>query len=194
MTYVDGIALAVLAISALAGLVRGLVREVLGLLAWILAAWGAIKLYPLLAPTTHGWFSDPTTGDILAYAIGFIVLLILLSVLANLAARFIQFSALGGVDRTLGLLFGVARGAVVLVLAYILVGLVIPTVEWPAVVLHARGMPLVYAGAVWTADRLPKTYRPTLVPPPGAEPAATDALHATPTGPTTEPDAAPVRE
>ena len=68
----------------------------------------------------------------------------------------------------------------------------IPSEEWPAVVQHARGMPLVYAGAVWTADRLPKAYRPTLVPPPGT-PAATDAPHATPTGPT-EPDAAPVRE
>ena len=194
MTYVDGIALAVLAISALAGLVRGLVREVLGLLAWIIAAWGAVQLYPSIAPTTHGWFSDPTTGDILAYAIGFIVLLILFSVLANLVARFTKFSTFGGVDRTLGLLFGLARGAVVLVLAYILVGLVIPTEEWPTVVQHARGTPFVYAGAVWAADRLPKAYRPTLVPPPGTTSASTDDLpHASPTAPTSEPDA-PVRE
>ena len=187
MTYVDAIALAVLAISALAGLVRGLVREVLGLAAWIIAAWGAVQLYPTIAPTTHGWFSDPTTGDILAYAIGFIVLLILFSVLANLAARFIQFSALGGVDRLLGLLFGVLRGAVVLVLAYILVGLVIPAAEWPAVVQHARGTPYVYAGAVWTTARIPPNYRPILAPPPTAEPATTASP--TPTDP-----AAPVRE
>ena len=190
MTYVDAIALAVLAISALAGLVRGLVREVLGLAAWIIAAWGAVQLYPVIAPTTHGWFSDPTTGDILAYAIGFIVLLILFSVLANLAARFIQFSALGGVDRTLGLLFGLVRGAAVLVLAYILVGLVIPTEEWPAVVQHARATPYVYAGAVWTADRIPKIYRPTLAPPAGTSSASPDEPHA---DPALNPDA-PVRE
>ena len=188
MTYVDAIALAVLAISALAGLVRGLVREVLGLAAWVIAAWGAVQLYPALAPTTHGWFSDPTTGDILAYAIGFIVLLILFSVLANLGARFIQFSALGGLDRILGLLFGLLRGAAVLVLAYILVGLVLPTAEWPAVVQHARGTPLVYAGAVWTAERIPKTYRPALAPPLGAKPDTTDTDPAA-----SQPDA-PVRE
>ena len=190
MTYVDAIALAVLAISALAGLVRGLVREVLGLAAWIIAAWGAVELYPSIAPTTHGWFADPTTGDILAYAIGFIALLILFSVLANLLARFVQFSALGGLDRILGLMFGLLRGAAVLVLAYILVGLVIPTAEWPTVVQDARGTPYVYAGAVWTAARLPMTYRPNLAPPAGTPAASPDGPHADP-----KPDRdAPVRD
>ncbi len=167
MTYVDGIVLAVLAVSALVGLVRGLVREVLGLAAWVLAAWGSIRLYPLLAPTMHGWFGDGTVADVVAYGVGFIGLLIVFSILANLAARVVQVSALGGLDRTLGGAFGVLRGAVVLVAAYMLAGLVIPVEEWPGVVQKARSAPYVYAGAQWAANRLPPEYRPRLVPPGG---------------------------
>ncbi len=182
MTYVDGIVLAVLAVSALVGLVRGLVREVLGLAAWVLAAWGAIRFYPLLAPTTHGWFGDSNVSDVVAYGIGFVGLLIVLSIVANLVAGFVQVSALGSLDRTLGVLFGLLRGAVVLVAAYMLAGLVIPAEEWPVAVQHARSAPFVYDGAVWAAGRLPPDYRPRLVAPQTRSTTADELLQANPPG------------
>jgi len=58
----------------------------------------------------------------------------------------VRASVLGGLDRTLGLVFGIARGAALVVFAYIAVGMVIPIDHWPDAVLKARALPLAYQG------------------------------------------------
>lgn len=185
MNWVDVAVLAVLALSALAGLVRGLVREVLGVGAWVLALlaaspWG---FFPAVAPFMRHRIADPNMADGAAFLAVFVPALIVLWIVARTVSGAVQRSAVGGLDRTLGLVFGLARGALIVVIAYILAGLVIPVGQWPPPVLQARLLPLAWQGAAWAAMQMPPRYRPVVSPPPepGALRAA-DLLHANPVG------------
>ena len=185
MNLVDLLVIAIVAISGLLGLSRGFVREMLGLGAWLLAGYGAYRLGPRLLPFASRMLENPDIAGIAAYAAAFLGLLILLSLVANLIGRIVRLSALGGLDRTLGLVFGVARGAAVLIAAYILGGAVLPHSEsWPPPIKQSRTVPILYEGAVLIDGYLPETYRPAIVSPPNEHPlTSAELLHATPDGP-----------
>jgi len=167
MTWVDAVVLAVLAVSAVLAFLRGLVQEVLGVGAWIGAAALALILRPSVAPWLQGTVEPPWLADALAAGGVFLVVLIVLKVLIASVARMVQNSVLGSTDRALGMLFGIARGAFLVVLAYILGGMVLPATErWPEPVREARSLPLVIEGAQWLVAQLPADYRPRVASPP----------------------------
>lgn len=185
MNWVDVAVLVVLALSALLAFARGLVREVLGLGAWLLAALVASPygVFPYVQPWARNQFNDPSTADIAAFGGVFLVTLIVLWLIAGALSSFVQSSALGGLDRTLGLVFGLARGAVILGAVYILAGLVQPPDQWPGPVLQARSMPLLAQTATWIAGHIPAQYRPAVQPPPaGTRTTAADLLQSPPAG------------
>ncbi len=184
MNLVDLGVLGIVGISALLGLSRGFVREMLGLGAWLLALYGAWRFGPALLPAANSAFGNPDLASVAAYAGTFVVLVIVLSLLANLVGRMVRVSALGGLDRTLGLAFGVLRGGLVVVAGYILLGALLPHPDaWPPQIKQARTMPLLFEGATWLAARLPDRVRPAVAPPPGAAPTtAADLMQLTPAG------------
>ncbi|MGG5817268.1 CvpA family protein [Falsiroseomonas sp. HW251] len=163
MTWVDAVVLAVLLLSAGLAFFRGLVREVLGIGGWLGAiAAGLLALpfsRPLVEPHVHpDWLA---TG--IAIGAVFLVVLIILKVLVHWIAGKVQRSMLGGVDRALGLVFGLARGAFIVVLAYIVGALAMPADEkWPEEVRQARSLPLAADGARWLVTQLPPEFRPPL--------------------------------
>jgi membrane protein required for colicin V production len=182
MNLVDLAVFGIIAVSAILGLSRGFVREVLGLGSWLLAAYGAYMFGPAMVPLASRAIGNPDVAGVAAYAGTFIVLVIVLSLLANLVGRIVRFSALGGLDRTLGLVFGIGRGVAVLVAAYVLAGLVLHP-PWPPALANARTVPILYVGASWVADHLPKEYRPSVLPPPEDRPTTSaELLHVTPEG------------
>ncbi|MEJ0047433.1 MAG: CvpA family protein [Rhodospirillales bacterium] len=147
MNLVDLGVLGIVGISALLGLSRGFVREMLGLGAWLLALYGAWRFGPALLPAANSAFGNPDLASVAAYAGTFVVLVIVLSLLANLVGRMVRVSALGGLDRTLGLAFGVLRGGLVVVAGYILLGALLPHPDaWPPQIKQARTMPLLFEG------------------------------------------------
>ncbi|MBV8592037.1 MAG: CvpA family protein [Acetobacteraceae bacterium] len=183
MTWVDGAVLAVLALSALLAFMRGLVREVLGLAAWAGALLAASWVLPYARPNFRRWLGAPELVDPVAFGVVFFLTLILLLLISSWIGRLVRFSALGGLDRTLGILFGLARGAALVVLAYIVGGLLVPITLWPGAVLEARSLPWAWEGASWVVAQLPPEYRPHLSPPPLGREATADALlRATPRG------------
>jgi len=183
MNLVDLIVLLIIAVSALLGLSRGFVREMLGLVSWVLAGWGAYRFGPQLVPYSEKLTGNPDLAGIVAYGAAFLALLIVLSLASNLVGRIVRFSALGGLDRTLGLVFGVARGAVVLMAAYVLMGVALPPDRWPPQIRQARTVPLIYSGAVAAAAELPEQYRPAVAHPPEDHPLTSDQLlHVNPDG------------
>ena len=183
MTWVDLVVLGVLAVSALLAFIRGFVREVLGIAAWIgavlVASWGL----PPLRPRFHDSLGNAPWVDPAAWGVLFVVTLIILMIVSSWISRLVRASVLGGLDRTLGLVFGLVRGAALVVIAYILAGMVVPIDRWPEPVLQARALSLAYDGAQWAVERLPTDYRPRLYAPPAGREATADALlHATPQG------------
>ena len=138
MNWVDLAVLAVIVISALLGLMRGFVREALGLAAWVAAAYAAVAGYHAAQPIVLGWVRDPNLADPLAFGGVFLIVLIVLSIIAHVIGSVVRGSLLGGLDRSLGAVFGVARGAILVIAAYIVAGMVLPIDRWPPVVLAAR--------------------------------------------------------
>ena len=120
MTGFDYIVLAILGVSALLGLMRGLIKEVLSLVAFAVAVVAAV------------WWGGPAAGalspyianDFLRVAVGygcvFIVVLLLVGLLNVTLAGLVQHTGLTPADHGLGALFGLARGALIV---FILVGL-----------------------------------------------------------------------
>jgi membrane protein required for colicin V production len=184
MNLVDLTVLGIVGISALLGLSRGFVREMLGLAAWLLAGAGAYQYGPTFIDSATRITNDPTIADIIAYAGTFLVLVVVMSLLSNLVGRMVRLSALGGLDRTLGLVFGCVRGAAVVVALYILGGAILPHPEaWPPQVKQARTIPLLYQGALWVAQFLHDPYRPNIPAPPEDRPTTSaDLLQVSPAG------------
>lgn len=125
-TIVDGIVLAVIVISAVLAYARGLVRETLSIAGWIAAALAGFAFAPLVEPMIR---EIPILRDIIgtscelgilaAFAICFVVALIIVSLFTPLVAGLVSNSALGPVDQGLGFLFGIARGVLLIVIALV---------------------------------------------------------------------------
>ncbi len=183
MTWVDLIVLAVLVLSGLLAFMRGFVREVLGLAAWVGAIFAGVWALPRVRPQFQQWLGISPWVDPIAFGVVFVISLIVLMLIARLISGIVRASLIGGVDRTLGLVFGLARGAALVIVAYIGAGLVVPVNRWPDPVRNAESVWPVYQGARWVVDRLPADFRPPLYPPPpGHETTAAALLQATPQG------------
>lgn len=183
MNWVDLVVLVAVAFSAMMGVLRGMVREVFGLAAWVGAAIAAAWLFPAAQDVSRRVIANPDIADPVAFGAVFLLVLIVLSVLARSLATLARRSGLGGLDRTLGLAYGLARGAALLVAAYLAFGAIEPMDRWPDPVLEARTLPSIYLGAAWAAARLPDAYRPAVpVPPAGLATSSAALLHANPAG------------
>ena len=123
MADLDWVFLAVLALSALVGAIRGLVTEVMSFLSWVLA----FVLADLLAPWAAFWVPMGVASEGLRYAGGyvsvFVAALLLGSLLLFVLNKAMSISGLRPIDRVLGVAFGAARGAVLLLAITVVVGM-----------------------------------------------------------------------
>ncbi len=169
--WVDGVLLAVMAVSAILAFFRGLVREVLGIGAWAGALLAAFYEYThkQLTAEIAPHVDPPWLAEALGAGAVFLVVLIVLMVIIHWIANQVQGSMLGGVDRTLGIGFGLARGAILAVLTYIVMVVWVAPVpdRWPEPVRQSRSLPVVADGAAWLVQRLPEEFRPRLPDQPG---------------------------
>jgi membrane protein required for colicin V production len=120
MATLDYILIAIVLLSALAGLIRGFLREVCSLIAWVLALWLAWKFAPQLAPKLGGVLKDPVYGIWAARGIIFIAVLVVGAVIGAVLNYFVRLSFFSGTDRLLGFVLGLVRGLVIVGIATIL--------------------------------------------------------------------------
>ncbi|RED11317.1 CvpA family protein [Pontivivens insulae] len=126
-TLVDGGVAAVVLISALLAYSRGLVREIMSIAGWVIAAVAAFyfagQVEPIIAelPVVRDIVGGSCQLSILAaFAVVFIIALVIVSMFTPLLAGSIQNSSLGSIDSGLGLLFGLARGLLLVAVAFII--------------------------------------------------------------------------
>ena len=121
MNAVDLIIVAVLALSVLVGLWRGLISEVLALATWIAAFWVAWTYGPAVSMHFEHSVQTPLLRVILGYGLCFIAVLILGALLRFAIRTLVDSTGLGGTDRLLGMIFGFARGLLLVTLLVFLV-------------------------------------------------------------------------
>src|SRR5580698_4884696 len=119
LNVLDYSVLGIVLLSGLLALMRGFVREVFSLAAWAGAYFAAAKYYTLAEPWTHRWIKNQTGATALAAVIVFIVALTILSIAGHLIAKLIRGRALTAIDRSLGFLFGLLRGVLIVCLCYL---------------------------------------------------------------------------
>lgn len=183
MTWFDLAMLGVLALSAILAFFRGFVREVMGVGAWIGAIVVGFWFAPFVEPKFEQWIHAKEIADPAAIAAVFVIALIVFSVISGWVGALVRGSVLGGVDRTLGIVFGLARGAFLLVFCYVAAGLVTTPQDWPQPIRDARLLPYVYDGAQQAVSFLPAQFHPHLVAPPTTKPPSlNDLLQPAPKG------------
>lgn len=166
MNWVDLAIIAVIGFSGILAFMRGFVREVMGIGAWVGAVIFAWWATPFVRDRFRGWIANPDIADPAAAAAMFVVGLIFLSIVAGMIGSVVRGSVLSGIDRTLGVVFGFARGAALVVMAYVIAGMVVVAEKWPPAVLDAQLLPYVFRGATLLASELPEHYRPSIARPP----------------------------
>ena len=167
MTWIDAAALLIVVLSAVFSMVRGFVREVLGVFAWVGAAFAALRFYPLVQPYVNSVLQMKYLVVYTSMGVVFLITLIVLSLVSALIGGFVRESALSGLDRSLGLVFGAVRGALIICLAYIALSVGVDQAQWPGPLVHARVLPWARDGAVALVSYLPPEYRPKVAPLPG---------------------------
>ena len=152
MNTVDIVVISIVAVSTLIAFLRGFVREMLTIGAWIGAALVAFYGFPLLEHRFEHWIpSSKLAAHVVGYGVLFIGSLVVFSVISHIVAKFVRGSALTAVDRSLGLLFGLARGTVLVSLAYMLV----MSLE-PSLFVGAKTAPMMAWGAAILKSLAPK--------------------------------------
>jgi membrane protein required for colicin V production len=183
VNWVDGIVVAVVALSALLAFMRGFVRELVGIGAWVGAFFFTIYTVDLVRDRITKFVGSPDIGTPLSYVAMFLPALIVLSMISHALGNLVRTSMLGSLDRTLGLGFGVVRAGLLVACAYVALGWLVPPDNWPDAIRQARSLPYAHNLAVWVAQYLPEQYRPKIVAPPAQrDTTAADLLHATPQG------------
>lgn len=171
LTLFDVIVLAVIGLSALAAFTRGAVTEILGLASWVGAAIVAFLALPYAAPLIRPVVAGETLADGVAVVGVFLVALLALKLLTGMIASAISASALGPLDKVAGLLFGAARGAVLVCAAYLVGCYLIKPELQPDWVRQAWLIDPVRNGSLMLERLLPETYRQDgLRRGPGSEP------------------------
>lgn len=162
-TLVDGIALFVLVLSALLAYSRGVVREILSIVGWVVAAVAAFVFAPDVNPLIG---EIPFVSDVIgsncelsiiaSFGLVFVAALIVVSIFTPLISGAVQNSALGSLDQGLGFLFGLARGALLVVIALIVYDKLIAGGEGVPMVEDSRTVQIMAQAQAKLAESIPQ--------------------------------------
>jgi membrane protein required for colicin V production len=141
VSYLDLVVLGVIFVSAVLAMMRGFTREVLAIASWVAAAVVAYLFYKPVLPYVRQYISHEMISLAIAIGAVFIVTLIVVSLITVRVSDFILDSRIGALDRTLGFLFGAARGALICVIGFIFFGWLVPTDKQPEWVKSSKARP-----------------------------------------------------
>lgn len=120
MTGFDYIVLAILGVSALLGMIRGLIKEVLSLVAFAVAVGAALWWGASASAALSGYIANGLVRTALGYGGVFVIVLLLVGLLNITLSGLVERTGLTPADHGLGAVFGLARGALII---FVLVGL-----------------------------------------------------------------------
>jgi membrane protein required for colicin V production len=140
--WIDLLVVAIVGASAVFAVYRGFVAETLSIFAWAAAAFATLYFAPAAAPLLSGSMS-PIAAQVVAYIVVFLLVLIPLSFISARFSDSVQSSSVGPLDRSLGAVFGLIRGLILIAMAYILFTLIVPVKKQPEWIADAWTLPLI---------------------------------------------------
>jgi membrane protein required for colicin V production len=164
ITLLDILLLVVMLVSGLLAMVRGFMREVLSIAAWGVAAIAAIAFSGRLVPFVKSYVSlGDTAVNVIAAAIVFLIVLLIVSVITVRISDMILDSRVGALDRTLGFLFGLGRGLIIVVVAFLFFAWLVPPKAQPVWVQNAKSRVVLQSTGQWLMSMLPDDPESTIL-------------------------------
>ena len=144
-------------IAAFIGYARGMTQQVLSIGGWLAAIILTFAAKDTVTPFGRQYITNPSLADLVSLAIVFVILLLIFVSASNLIGRTIKKSLIGGLDRSLGVIVGIALFCAIVSGAYIGVSFVMPSHKMPTEVTKAKTFPLIQRGADMIKKALPKS-------------------------------------
>jgi len=162
ITLLDIILIGVMLISAVLAMIRGFVREILSIAAWVIAALVTLYSFTKLLPLAKTYFNN----DVVAYAVvlggTFLGTLLVVSVITVRFSDMVLDSRVGALDRTMGFLFGLARGLVIVVVAFLFFAWLVPDRSQPEWIRGAKSRVVLQGTGDWLMSMLPEDLDATI--------------------------------
>lgn len=155
ITILDLVLLAVMLISGLLAMVRGFMREILSIAAWGAAAVVTLFAFQKLLPSAKTYIDNDTVATVVVIAGVFIGTLVVVSIITVRISDMILDSRIGALDRTLGFLFGLARGLLIVVVAFLFFAWLVPDKQRPDWVTAAKSRVVLESTGNWLMSLLP---------------------------------------
>ncbi len=132
LIWPDYIIIVIIAVSTVISLLRGFVRESLALAGWILAIWISLIFMHQMTLFINPYLNlPPSILSLVSFALLFILTLIVSALVTNLFSELVDKTGLSGTDRSIGMLFGIARGGIIVGIIVLLAGFtMVPQDPW----------------------------------------------------------------
>jgi len=131
LAWLDMLIVGIILLSALISLVRGFVREAFSLAVWVLAFWVSWSFFRDLEVPLQAWIGSPTARLGIAFAALMIATLTVGGLVNYLIIQLVERTGMSGTDRLIGMIFGAARGVLLVAILVLLAGLTsLPKEDW----------------------------------------------------------------
>jgi membrane protein required for colicin V production len=163
ITWLDIILIAIMLISALLAMIRGFMREVLSIAAWVIAAGVTLYSYLKLLPFAKAYFNNDIVATVAVVAGTFIGTLLIVTVITVRFSDMVLDSRVGALDRTMGFLFGLGRGLIIVVVGFVFFTWWWPERSQPEWVRGAKSRVVLQGTGDWLISMLPDDPESTIL-------------------------------
>jgi membrane protein required for colicin V production len=163
ITLLDIILLMVMLISGLLAMIRGFMREILSIGAWGVAAVVTLYSYSRVLPMAKQYFTSDTVAAAVSVGGIFLATLLIVSIITARISDMVLDSRVGALDRTLGFLFGLGRGLVIVVVAFLFFAWLVPDRSQPEWVRSAKSKLVLQNTGQWLMSMLPDDPESTIL-------------------------------
>jgi membrane protein required for colicin V production len=153
--WLDVVLIAIMLVSGLLAMIRGFMREVLSIGAWVVAAGATLYAYSKLLPWARTQFSNDIVAAAVVIGGTFLLTLLVVSVITVRFSDMVLDSRVGALDRTLGFLFGLGRGLLIVAVAYMFFDWLVPARTQPVWISQSRSQFVLKSTGEWLISMSP---------------------------------------
>jgi len=163
ITLLDIILIGVMLISALLAMIRGFMREVLSIASWVIAAVATLYSFTKVLPNAKSYFNNDIVATAVVLGGTFLGTLLIVSIITVRFSDMVLDSRVGALDRTLGFLFGLARGLIIVVVAFLFFAWLVPDRSQPEWIRSAKSRVVLQGTGDWLISMLPEDPENTIL-------------------------------
>jgi len=163
ITVLDIVLLAVMLVSGLLAMIRGFMREILSIGAWGVAALATLYSYSRVLPIAKQYVASDMVAAGASVGAVFLLTLLIVSIITARISDMVLDSRIGALDRTLGFLFGLGRGLLIVVVAFLFFTWLVPDHSQPQWVRDAKSKVVLQSTGQWLMSMLPDDPESTIL-------------------------------